>query len=181
MLAEEMYALRQVLSRNGIGYCYSGCMTEEILLGIGNAIRRHMQAREADAKTSRSVFAVFVEQVQNVIRYSAEKLDGGGPPEMPFGILAVGDLDGDIFVSCGNLVAAADVPRLRANLETIRGLDKQGLKSLHKDVLRGDVPEGSKGAGVGFIDIARRATRGIEFDFTPVDEASSFFTLKALF
>jgi hypothetical protein len=176
-----MYALKRLLSSNGISYCYSGCMTEEILLGIGNAIKDHMQVRETDAKTSRSVFAVFVEQVQNVIRYSTEKLVAGGDREMPFGILAVGDVGGAIFVSCGNMVAASDVPRLRANLANIQALDKEGLKSLHKGILRGETPEGSKGAGVGFIDIARRATRGIEFDFLPVDAASSFFTLKAKF
>jgi len=181
MLADSMYDLKQLLSGNGISYCYSGCMTEEILLGIGNAIKNHMQARETDSRTSRSVFAVFVEQVQNVIRYSTEKIVAGGSLEMPFGILAVGDLGGAIFVSCGNLVPAADVARLRANLEKIQGLDKAGLKALHKDVLRGETPEGSKGAGVGFIDIARHATRGIEFDFRPVDAANSFFTLKAMF
>jgi len=181
MLASEMYALKQVLSRNGISYCYSGSMTEEILLGIGNAIRKHLEVQEADAKISRGVFAVFVEQVQNIIRYSAEKLGKDATVELPFGILAVGNLDGVLFVTCSNLVAASDVTRLRASLENIQGLDKQGLASLYKETLRGETPAGSKGAGVGFIDIARRAARGIEFDFTPVDEDTSFFTLKAMF
>ena len=33
-------------------------------------------------------------------------------------------------------------------------LDADGLKSLYKDILKDEVPEGSKGAGVGFVDIA---------------------------
>jgi hypothetical protein len=181
MLAGEMFDLRRLLHRNGISYCYSGSMTEEILLGIGNAIRKHMQAQEADSQTAKRVFAVFVEQVQNVIRYSAEKIVDDQDVELSFGILAVGNDDGTIFVSCSNIVDAADVPRLKAALVKIKSLDKDGLKALYKDTLRGETPDGSKGAGVGFIDIARRAPGGIEFDFAPIDDDSSFFTLKALF
>jgi hypothetical protein len=39
--------------------------------------------------------------------------------------------------------------------------------------------EGSKGAGLGIIEIARRASKPIEFDFTEVDGDYTFFTLKA--
>ena len=53
------------------------------------------------------------------------------------------------------------------------------MRRLYKEILRGNEPEGSKGAGVGFIDIAKRATNGIEFDFTEFDDQFSYFTLKA--
>ena len=50
---------------------------------------------------------------------------------------------------------------------------------MHKEQLRAMPEEGSKGAGLGIMEIARRASKPIEFDFTDVDDCYAFFTLKA--
>ena len=180
MLANEMFDLRNTLDQQGITFCYSGYMTEGILLGIGNAIKTHMEIGDADAKLAKGVFAVFVEQVQNVIRYSAEKVGKEDCSELRYGILTVGTMGEKPFVACGNMIEIKDADRLRDSLTHIKGLDRDGLKALWKETLRGEIPEGSKGAGVGFIDIARHARGGIDFDFRTVDDAYVFFTLKAL-
>ncbi|WP_135078993.1 SiaB family protein kinase [Terasakiella sp. SH-1] len=182
MLAEEMYKFRDVLADKGIIFCYSGYMTEDVLSGIGQAIRMKMELEDADKKIARSVFSLFVEQVQNVIRYSAEKeefISGDIQKELRYGVLTVGQKNGSFFVSCSNLIEDRDVIRLGKNLKHIQQLDSNGLKKLYKDTLRGDAPEGSKGAGVGFIDIARRAKKGFEFDFMPVENDRSYFCIKA--
>ena len=58
-------------------------------------------------------------------------------------------------------------------------MNKDELKALYKEKLRADPEEGSKGAGLGFMEIARRATQPIEFDFVEVDADYTFFALKA--
>lgn len=182
MLADETYNFRGYLQKNGIMFCYSGYITEDVLSGIGNAIKQKLEHESTDKRTSRSLFSIFVEQVQNVIRYSAEgepKDASNNAKELRYGVLTVGRKDNKYFVSCGNLVLNEDVERLNTSLHYIQNLDSEGLKSLYKKTLKGDTPEGSKGAGVGFIDIARRAKFGFEFDFTNVDELHSYFCLKA--
>ena len=52
-------------------------------------------------------------------------------------------------------------------------------RALYRETLCGETPEGSKGVGVGFIDIARRAGHGFEFDIMAVDAKRSYFCLKA--
>lgn len=179
MLADTMLSFRNKLHEQGITFCYSGFMTEELLLGIGNTIKKKMELADVDKKKSKSIFSVFVEQMQNVIRYSAERETLKDSTDLSYGILAVGDQDGKVFVTCGNVVRASDAAKLKAGLEKIKSLDKDGLKALWKETLKGDTPEGSKGAGVGFIDIARRAEGGMEFDFAELDGETSFFTIKA--
>lgn len=182
MLAKETYDFREYLQEKGIIFCYSGYITEDVLSGIGNAVKKKLEHEDADKRTSRGLFSIFVEQVQNVIRYSAE----GEPTDVSskakdlrYGVLTVGKIDQHYFVSCGNLIVQKDVERLRKSLGHIQNLDKDGLKALYKETLKGETPEGSKGAGVGFIDIARRAENGFEFDFAKVDEDHSYFCLKA--
>lgn len=179
MLAEDMYKFRDYLKETGIIFCYSGYMTEDILVGIGNAIKQKLTMDDEDTSTAKSVFSIFVEQVQNVIRYSAEKETGEDMTELRYGVLTVGRKDGKVFVTCGNIIKNPDRDRLEGHLLSIQKMDKKELKKLWKDTLRGDTPDGSKGAGVGFIDIARRSRQGFEFDFSDVDDTNSFFTLKA--
>ncbi len=182
MLAPEVYEFRNHLKERGIMLCYSGYMTEGILAGIGDAIKKKLALDDADTKTARTVFAVLVEQMQNVIRYSAEKElpeAPAGSSELSFGVLTVGKDENDFYVTCGNKIFSGDVSRLEKSLSEIKKLDKAGLKVLYKQTLKGDVPEFSVGAGVGFIDIARKASRGIDFDFMNIDTDYSFFSLKA--
>ncbi|MBF0589864.1 MAG: hypothetical protein HQL53_12125 [Magnetococcales bacterium] len=186
MLAKMQYEIRQALHDQGIVFCYSGYMTETILTGLGQAIKQKLTMEATDAKTIRGVFSVFVEQMQNVIRYSAER-----EPEpreeraatkesvLSYGLLTVGQEEGAYYVNCGNKIEIKDVARLDAQLSTIRDMDRLELKALYKQILKGEVPEGSKGAGVGFVDIARKATRPIEFDFIELDAQYAFFALKA--
>lgn len=179
MLATDMYQFRNYLRETGIIFCYSGYMTEDILVGIGDAIKKKLRMDDEDKNTARAVFSIFVEQVQNVIRYSAEKETRDNKTELRYGVLTVGRKDDRVFVTCGNVIKNEDMERLKDNLTRIQAMDMAELKKLWKDTLRGDSPDGSKGAGVGFIDIARRARQGFEFDFSEVENNLSFFTLKA--
>jgi hypothetical protein len=182
MFADDLLQFRNDLYNRGVLFCYSGYLTEAVLESIGTAMRLKLEIDTADRKLARTLFSVFVEQVQNVVRYSAEVevIEGAGPVELRYGLLAVGkDADGH-FVTVGNLILTADVPRIRDDLSAIQKLDKRGLTTRYREILKAAPPEGSKGAGAGFTHIARLATRGIEFGFLEVKNGLSFFGLKAM-
>jgi hypothetical protein len=186
MLAGGLFEFRAKLRDAGIIFAYCGHVTEPMLTGLGEALKQKLAIEDMDTRTLRSVFAVFVEQVQNIIRYSAEREPRHGPgepapnPEIRYGVITIGrDRDG-IVVQGGNLVRVEDVARLRGRLERIQRADKAELKALYKEVLRTGPDDGaSEGAGVGFIEIARRASKPIVFEFMNVDAEFSFFALRA--
>ena len=181
-LAEEMLDLRQLLQAKGVIFNYNGFITEEILTGVAKALRTKLELDGADKGKSRRLFAIFIEQVQNIIRYSAE-YQGKDTPEsrvdLRYGLISIGETSGMHFVSCCNLIAPADAERLRESLNHIQRLTAEELKNLYKETLRGETPEGSKGAGVGFIEIARQASSGFEFDFRELDGDRTFFCIRA--
>ncbi|MBF0134291.1 MAG: hypothetical protein HQL75_17110 [Magnetococcales bacterium] len=180
MLAEENYRIRESLNNQGVIFCYSGYMTEAILSGIGQAIKQKLTIEETDSKTVRSVFSVFVEQMQNVIRYSVEREPENSTDNvLSYGLITVGQSNGNYFVTCSNKIRHEDKEHLDRQLSRIQKMSGEELKSMYKKILKGDVPESSKGAGVGFIDIARKASQPIEYDFADVDGTYAFFTLKA--
>jgi hypothetical protein len=191
MLANELFGFRSQLRRSGIMFAYCGYVTEPVLSGVGDALKQRLVIEDTDTKTVRSVFAVFVEQMQNIIRYSAEKgaspsaangepgAGAGAALELRYGIVTIGREADGFVVKAGNLVDKSDVERLRARLEQIRGADRDTLKVMYKETLKAEPEAGSKGAGVGFIEIARRASKPIAFDFAEVDDQFAFFALEA--
>jgi Family of unknown function (DUF6272) len=187
MLAGQLMDMRAMLHKHGVIFAYSGYVTEPVLSGVGEALKQKLTIDDADTKTLRSVFAVFVEQMQNIIRYSAEKAQSHPPSSSPaselmeirYGILTIGKEGSDYVVCAGNLVVRSDVDRLNAKLSKIRDLSKDELKTLYKEQLRAEPEMGSKGAGLGFMEIARRASKPLDFDFTNIDRDHAFFALKA--
>jgi hypothetical protein len=197
-------ALRQQLESRGIVFSYCGYLNENILSGIGNALQSKMAIEQTDQKISRGIFSTFVEQVQNVIRYSEEKigpeerkaqelaaaaaegrdanpiLDDG---ELRYGTIAIGEKpDGTRFVTCANMVLNENVARITESLESIRGLNRKELTHLMREHLKQGPPAGSKGAGVGFISIAREANGNWEYDMVPLANSQyTFFCLEAYF
>jgi len=178
----NLQSLHNDMLNDGISFCFTGYMSEDMLLGIGNTLRKKFEVDALDKRTSMGMFSVFVEMVQNVIRYSAENQVVENDPtiiDLRYGILSIGEKDGRYFVACGNLISKQDVERLEKNLSHLQELDAGELKRLFKDSLKGDVPEGSKGAGVGFIEIARRAKHGFDFSFETTTDETEFFTITA--
>ena len=64
-------------------------------------------------------------------------------------------------------------------LDHINSLDKDGLKELYKNQMKEGRLSEKGGAGLGFIDIARKTGNKLEFHFLPIDEGSSFFLLTS--
>ena len=187
MKAEKLLQLRHEFHDDGIMFCYCGYMTEEVLFSIGKAIKDKLLIDDVDKPSIRVIFSLFVEQVQNVIRYSNE-LESMETDEklieLRYGVLAVGrevmsDGEEKLYVAVGNMINREDATRLEDNLRHIQSLDAEGLKYLYKKTMREETPEHSKGAGLGFIDIARKSKNNFIYDFLSIDKSISFFTITS--
>ncbi len=181
MLVQEYYGFQQDLNRKGIVFSFTGYVSEGILFALGEALKQKMVLDETDSNVTKRVFSVFVEQVQNIIRYSADRLEGevGRKIELSSGMIAVGREAERFFVVCGNIVRHEDVGVLRERLEKLSTMDKDALKAYYKEKLKEPEEEQSKGASIGLIEIARRASEPISFDFMEVDPGHAYFCLKA--
>jgi len=193
-IAEDALRFRDELQRRDIISAYSGPVTDDLLSGFGNAMRAKLELDETDRRIARSMFSVLVEQVQNIIRYSAEvqfvteEVESHAnhapqPHELRFGLVLVGKrTEGTYFVSCSNLIDNGKVPLLDDAIGRLRGLDRKALGSMMKDALRRDPPEGSRGASVGWITVAREATGGFDYGFYPLSGTDkTYFTFRADF
>jgi len=173
MLA-DLYELKKDLGKRGVFFCLSGPISQNLVAEIGTTLEQHMSIGEAGKSTVLRVFSTVVENAQNIIRYSDERKD-----DLSLGIIAVGHEDDHYFVLCGNMVESNKIGRLVENLTKIQKMNKNELKDYYKNQRRKGPPKESKGgAGLGFIEMARRASKPIEFSFKKINNEFHFFSMK---
>lgn len=167
----------------GVIFCFSGPISQIMLESIGEMLRKKMQRDLIVFSTIHKVFSVFIEQAQNILNYSAEvvAIEDNHQDKIRAGMLLVGYSEGHYYVCGGNYIETPRVDGLSHQLSLLQRMDGKELKQLFKHQLRQAPPAGSVGAGLGFIEIARRSTRPIEFEIWPAgDDALSFFMIKAV-
>ena len=148
--------LHNLLLKRKTFFCYSGPLTEKILTAISVAVRLEIGENAGDERTEKKVFGNFVEQAQNIIRYSSEKTTQDDQTS-GVGTVALSMSDNSVLVEAVNAVDENQKDTLTRNLEALRKMDSAELKSAYRNRLKDGPPEGSKGAGLGFIEIARKS------------------------
>jgi hypothetical protein len=176
----DIFNLYQDLSKDGVIFCFSGSTSQNIIEGIGETLRQRMELEGVGPSVINRVFAVFIEQIHNILHYSEEKLPKEPAPdgELRFGIVLVGMWGSRYYVRCGNYVSNSNVGPLSELLLQLRGMDKDQLKALFKERRKlAEQGDASKGAGLGLIEMARKSTEPLEFEITRVDDSKSFFSI----
>jgi len=170
----DLYTLQQSYSHNGVMLCFNGPLTRSLIEEIGNALRSYM--RGESPSTALDVFGAYIEMTQNIRQYAASK--GWTDHRTTATVVVAQDKEGRYAVSSGNLVEAADGPRLVARVSALAEMDKSQLKSAYKEQLRMPRAEGAKtGAGLGLLNIARKASLPLTCSLRPLDNGKAFFTL----
>ncbi len=179
MIENQLSQMNKLLGENAILCCFSGPFHQELIEELGRAIHGYLKQTEDPSEKNqtsfRSIFAVFIEQSQNVKKYLESLGDSAAERS---GIVVIGKDTHGFFVESGNRVLRSHVPQLRSRLERLREMDKDQLKKLYKQTSRSERSEESDSAGLGFIDMARKANRPLDFSFAPVDDTFDFFSLS---
>ncbi len=181
-MIKDMLSYYKMLQKSHINIIYSGPIWSEGIEGIGGTLRKCLEFEDLPLSSSQSVFSVFVEQMNNVLMYSPDKeLVSCGDRSLSAskGVFILGSKDRQYFLQSGNVVKNENIKSIRDRIEHLNSLDKTGLRKFFKERIKceNDNPE-SRGGGLGLIEIARRASSKIEYDFTPLEEDGlSFFSM----
>jgi hypothetical protein len=180
-MVQHIQEFYEQLKDEGIIFSFSGPVSQSLLEGIGETLRQKMTLEETSTSVTQKVFSIFVELMQNVINYSAEKgAAGEDEQDLSFGILLIGKHDSHFYIKCGNYITQDQKKPLTEKLSKIQHMNKDELKKYYKEQRRKDAEDGSKGAGLGFIEMARKASQPIGFDFTSAQDGRIFFVVNAV-
>ena len=168
--SKDTVALHSYMQERQTLFCYSGPMTEDLLTTISNPVRHQLSDKETKENVAKRVFGVFIEQAQNIIRYSHHKTKVTGDS---IGTIAISLATEGFLIEAVNVVDPEKKDLLEATLVDLSVKDQKELHELYKQRLREGPPDNSSGAGLGFIEMARRVKK-FEFDFQESREGALF-------
>ena len=172
----------KLLAKHNITVMYSGPVWADGLDGLSNILQQRFDLEDLPLEASQSVFSVFVEQMNNMQMYSAEKetfaKESGEQFEVSKGIFILGVKEKSYFVYTGNVVSNRNAAILKERIDHLNTLEGKELRKYYRECLNteNDNPE-SRGAGLGLIEIARRASSKIAYDFSEHDSGNKYFTM----
>ncbi|ABB39840.1 hypothetical protein Dde_3046 [Oleidesulfovibrio alaskensis G20] len=178
----RMFRCHSEMREKGIMLYFSGPVCQSVVEGLGEMMRRKMACEERGLALAQRVFAVLVEQMQNIINYSDTV-----PPEvrcrsaegmMGEGQVVVGRNESGFFITCGNPVLKDSEERIRQKIDTINRMNKDELKRYYKEQRRREPDDLSRGAGLGFIEMARKSGHPLAYSFEPISDTMSYFAVN---
>lgn len=176
-----LYEVHDLLQRNRILISFSGKLTQSLIEAYGDAVKGYLEQAERPSGEIRDIFSIFIEQTQNIKNYCVRRADDPWADAITSScIVTIGQTEDGSCISSGNLLHNGDVAALTERLAALAQLDKAQLKQLYKAKLREAAPSESDGAGIGLIEMSRKARLPLEYSIKPINDHLSFFTLKAV-
>jgi hypothetical protein len=161
---------------NQINLIYEGEVTHQITKAF-TALTEENMAKDAEPNSLQMrVFHIIVESLQNISKH-AQNLKGMREDMKGIGTFLIAKSITDYFIIAGNLLHNDDKAQVQELIDRINELDKEGLKKLHKEQMKQGKLSERGGAGLGFIDIARKSGKPLSYEFRPITDDTSFFIL----
>ncbi|MDF1881788.1 hypothetical protein JHD50_10840 [Sulfurimonas sp. MAG313] len=170
--------LDEELHNDGIVFlAYDGFITQALIVAMTEALEK--ESDNLGLTTSTNILTIFIELTQNMMNYSKsqKKLHCSCNGK---GMILVGYINEShqYYVMSRNVIIEKDKDYIQSLLEKIVSLDAQELRNYYRELRKLGKTKHEKGAGIGFIEIARKCEK-IIYDFEAVDDIYNF-TFKAI-
>jgi hypothetical protein len=167
------------MEKHNIMLSFKGDITSELLTSILQIMESKMENLDESPKMRKKVYNVLVECLQNLYHHMDEVPNVIGDPDMPnrSAIFMIGKVEDDYRIITGNYMYTSHVDNLKSRIDTVNSMDRDELKAYYKETLNNGEMSAKGGGGLGMIDIARKSGQNLGYDFQPLDNDCSFFTL----
>lgn len=170
-----IYDLHRTMMSQKLILVYQGDFTQESTKSILAMAERNLDSSGEEGNIKRKVFNVMVEALQNIVKHSDELVEG--EIRSHAAIFLIGKEDNRYTIMSGNPIRKTNVAGLEQKLHHINSLDKEGLKELYKEIIKNTTISEKGGAGLGFVDMARKSGEKLAFDFPEMSAEYCFFCL----
>jgi hypothetical protein len=172
---ERLYDYYKELENDRLSFIFNGDVSDDITDGIIRITEFNVNNFEALNKLSRRISFIMVECFQNVVRHGKSSDSQKEKSEGLFAARLLGDAN---YVSSINMIDVDEVEMLREKLNQLNDIEKDKLKALYLEVLNNEELSAKGGAGLGLIQLARKAGQPISYDFENLNEQLANFYLS---
>jgi hypothetical protein len=173
---ELVYNFHESIRPLDVKLIYEGEINHEIMKVFTSLTENGLKAEEF--KGQKKVFNVMVECLQNISKHS-DCIEGIKQENIGNGIFLISNNDRELTIVTGNTLRKEKEAFLTEKIDYINSLNKEELRDYYKKVLKENTISDKGGAGLGFIDIARKTQNKLSYTFNPINDQFSFFIMSA--
>lgn len=166
-----------ILAKDHLTFLFQGSYNDDMTEGILELTEYNLENFEGLTKLKKKISFLIVECFQNIVRHGEINVDY----EIPEGVFITRNI-GDInYIASINYLGNSYVEPLKATLDKLKTLTKDELKSFYLDTLVNSQITEKGGAGLGLIELARKSSYPLSYEFEKIDEnLSAFYFLVRL-
>lgn len=178
MVDNNIYQLQKILKESNTELIFSGTFSQGLIEELGEALKERLRNQQLTKSKISTAFFTFVELAQNIKNYLVLQEN---EPEYPkiagSGVITISRTELGYCVNSGNMIFNKNIDKLEDKLNMVLSMDIDTLNCYYKEAIRTEIDKATGKAGLGLVQIARKASRPIEYSFEKVDEKFSFYTL----
>lgn len=149
-----------------------GDFSQQTILPILELLRANIDGKEKKQASSKKIAYILIELLQNISKH------GSSFNGIHEGIFIIALKDNKYNIQTGNYVDVGDVENLKKNLDTYSNMDEKGLTWAYRNNLMSQEPKEKGNAGIGLIEICKYSSEKMVYDFKPISDKVSFFSLR---
>ncbi len=170
-LAYELFCDTQ---QDNLEYLYRGEFDISITDNILALAEESLRLSNEKTTIKKRVYFVMVEGLQNITRH--QNLEVEQLPVKP-GLFVLQRRKNSYFITTGNIVEKTDISKIKNILDKIKELNNEELNEYYKRCLLEGNFSVKGGAGLGFIEMARKSKGLLSYSFAQVKDEYYYFYL----
>lgn len=158
---------------------FTGVITQASIVDLARTVEATLVSYHEEEGKIRTIFEILVEVMQNILSYSYDSIDLGNNTFQSYGEVKISlRKDERLYqIRSGNLIDKKKQEGIESMIAEVNALDADALKEVYKERRRSRRHSHSRGAGLGFLDIARKSKNPLNISFDPQDESSVMFRM----
>ncbi len=170
---KNFYQFHHTMEQNDVILVYAGEFSQELTKTLLAFTEKKFSIDELEDLVKRKIFNIMVEMLQNISKNMiTDEIDGKYSP-----LFLIGEAEKHYTLLSSNKILNANIPKIKNRIDEVNSLDAAGLKQLYKQVRLGSSFSKVGGAGIGFIDMARKSGHKLMYKFQEITPEFSTFSL----
>ncbi len=165
---------------DGDVYNFSGKINEQSIIQSAKDVEEILKFNNANATKLQDVYELTVEMMQNMLNYSVDTRKIENNKRESTGTFRVTYISSDriYILESSNFIESKDKELIEEKVKILEGLDDKELRKFARKKMRASKDNHEKGAGLGFIMMARKTLKPIDIVFENIKNNVKEFKLK---
>jgi len=163
-----------LMKKHEIIMVYEGEFSQDITKSFLSMTESTFHNDQVSESVTKKVYNIMMEALQNICKH--EFKFSADLQEKTESIFMIAENQHEYQIITGNTINSNVISIIKDKIDKVNSLDQDGLKALYKEARLNTTISDVGGAGLGFIDIARKSGNPISYHFEKLTETLHFFT-----